>query len=108
MRAQADRLSAREAATGQQRKRGPGRSARSWRERRTWVVLGILLIAIVGGVIWLAGQQAASGGSGTGLATGQRAPGLDVAFPATQGGTMTLKQFEGHRKVVLYLYEGST
>ena len=72
---------------------------------------GALLVglAIVGGVIWLAGQQATpTGGSGTAVAAGQPVPGLNVAFPATQGSTLSLKGYAGHRKLVLYLYEGST
>ncbi len=72
-------------------------------------VVGALLLglAILGGVVWLAGQRTASGGVAAGAASGQPAPGRTLTLPATRGGALSLRQFAG-RKVVLYFYEGST
>lgn len=110
LRAQAEALRTQEAEPGWQRKGGRRRSARPRRGRRAPLVVGALLLGliVIGGVIWLARQQSTTGGSGTTVATGQPVPGLDTAFPATQGSMLSLKGYAVHRKLVLYFYEGST
>lgn len=91
-------------ATGRraERSRGLGRPA-------PIVAALVVVLAIAGGVVWLAVQQSqqAAGVSKTSVAIGHEAPERDLALSSTQGGTLSLRQFEGH-KVVLYFYEEST
>jgi cytochrome oxidase Cu insertion factor (SCO1/SenC/PrrC family) len=99
---------AQEAKAGQQHQK-ISRGAAGPRPRRAAVVAVALLIglAILGGVIWLAGQRSTAEGPVGGVAVGQAAPGRGLALPATRGGSLSLQQLSG-RKVVLYFYEGST
>jgi len=85
--------------------RGRGSSTRGGRA----AIVGALLnsLVILGGVVWLVGQHAATGGVAASAASGQPAPGRTLTLPATRGGARSLQQFTG-RKVVLYFYEGST
>jgi cytochrome oxidase Cu insertion factor (SCO1/SenC/PrrC family) len=89
--------------------RGVQEAKAGQRRRRAAVVAVALLIglAILGGVIWLAGQRSTAEGPMGGVAVGQAAPGRGLALPATRGGSLSLQQLSG-RKVVLYFYEGST
>jgi len=85
--------------------RGRGSSTRGGRA----AIVGALLnsLVILGGVVWLVGQHAATGGVAASAASGQPAPGRTLTLPATRGGALSLQQFAG-RTVVLYFYEGST
>jgi cytochrome oxidase Cu insertion factor (SCO1/SenC/PrrC family) len=99
---------AQEAKAGQQGQRISRGAA--WPRRRRAVVVAVALLiglAIIGGVIWLAGQRSTAEGPVGGVAVGPAAPGRGLALPATRGGSLSLQQLSG-RKVVLYFYEGST
>lgn len=73
------------------------------------MVVGTLLVglAVLGGVVWFAGQRTATDGTTTGAASGQPTSARSLTLPATQGGTLSLRGFAG-RKIVLYFYEAST
>src|SRR5579859_776612 len=83
--------------------------ARGNQKRTAAVAVATLLLCVivVGGVLWLARQQAAPGAATGGVPAGQLAPGAGIALPSTQGTRLSLAGFHGH-KVVLYFYEEAT